>query len=687
MQAAAATGALTAVRLAWPFRWGVRTAYAFSQSPGLRKWVTALRGVGPGGIPVAAPDATPAPVTGVTHYTIGIAQFADQLHPDMGPTTLWGYNPTVPLGGGIQPQKHLGGLIVAQKGAPIQITFRNNLPGIHILPVDLSIMGANLGSNRVAVHLHGGHVPWISDGGPHDWFDPAGRTGMSFLNNTVLNPGAAPNEGEYFYPNDQSARLVWYHDHAWGITRLNAYAGIATGYIIRDAFEASLRDMGLPDFVENGGRELPLVIQDKIFVGPNTLAADPTWPGPTTPGSLWYAHVYEPKLYKLTGNKAGPGSPPDPSVVPEFFGDTMLANGTVYPETTVEARRYRLRVLNACQARFLNLQLYVDDGSPDSITLNPATMTPVNAKGPDFLQIGAEAGFLPQPVLIPSNQPFNVLTLGGSLILAPAERADLIIDFRGFEGKKLVLYNDAPAPFPTGSPLNDYFSGNPLNPTQPFPGSGPNTRQIMRFNVVAAHGKKDKPLAITATTNLQPGNDPLLVPLGVTTPPSGVAVRQLTLNEGFDEFSRLIQLEGTNVPANNKGTGFGRMYLDPATETPSAGSMEVWQIANLTGDTHPIHFHLVNVQVISRQPFRASNYGGTPSYLGPAVPPDPNEAGWKETVRMNPGEVTTVIMRFDLPVVPFPVPSSPRTGGNEYVWHCHILEHEEHDMMRPLIVT
>jgi spore coat protein A len=148
----------------------------------------------------------------------------------------------------------------------------------------------------------------------------------------------------------------------------------------------------------------------------------------------------------------------------------------------------------------------------------------------------------------------------------------------------------------------------------------------------------------------------------------------------------LIQLLGTNVPLNNRGHGFGRGYVDAATETPANGDIEVWQIANLTGDTHPIHFHLVNVQIISRQPFRVSNYNGTPTYTAPAQPPDLSEAGWKDTVRMNPGEVTTLIMQFKLPAVPFAVPSSPRVGGNEYVWHCHILEHEEHDMMRPLVV-
>jgi spore coat protein A, manganese oxidase len=687
-----ATAGIVGAGLALYGKFGAQSAWAFVQSPGLRKFrdlagnPIPLRGLGPGGIPVAVPDATAAPVTGVTHYTMDIRQFADRLHPDLpNATTLWGFNPLNALGNGAATPAHLGGVIVAQKGIPIQITFRNNLPATHIIPVDTTIPDANLAQNRASVHLHGGFTPWISDGGPFDWFAPDGNHGPSFLNNQILNPTAGLNEAEYYYPNDQSARLVWYHDHAVGITRINAYAGIASAYVIRDSFEGNLRNLGLPEFVENGGREIPIVIQDKIFVPANIASVDPTWEGPTAAGSLWYAHVYDPKLYTLHGNKKGRGAVPDPSVVPEFFGDTMLANGTVYPEATVEARRYRLRVLNACNARFLNLQLYVDDGSPDSITLNPLTLAPTNAKGPDYLQIGTEGGFLPNPVVIPSNVPFDREELQGSLLLGPAERADIIIDFSGFAGQKLILYNDAPAPFPDGDESNDYFPGAPENPTITVPGFGPNTRQIMRFNVVEATSA-DPRLNISPATDLTAGNDPLLVPFGVTTPPPGVFVRSLTLNETFDAFGRLIQLLGTNVPPVNRGHGFGRAYTDSPTETPANGDIEVWQIANLTGDTHPIHFHLVNVQIISRQPFKVSNYNGTPTYTGPPRPPDPNEAGWKDTVRMNPGEVTTVIMQFKLPSVPIVVPTSPRTGGNEYVWHCHILEHEEHDMMRPLVV-
>jgi spore coat protein A len=244
LKTTAATGA------ALSFPWGIRSAYPFAQSPTtIPLFGTTLRGIGT--IGVAAPDAFLAPVTGVTHYTINIDQFQDQICPSssgLGPTTLRGFNPTVLLAG--QSHKHLGGIIVGQKGVPIQITFRNNLPGgMHIIPNDLTIPHANEGNNRTAVHLHGGLVPWISDGGPFSWWDPTGAHGPSFLNNQVLrSPGtAAANEAEYYYPLNQSARFVWYHDHAIGITRINAYAGIASALFIRDNFEANLLNSGLPD--------------------------------------------------------------------------------------------------------------------------------------------------------------------------------------------------------------------------------------------------------------------------------------------------------------------------------------------------------------------------------------------------------------------------------------------------------
>ena len=690
----------------------LRRAWPFSQSPNtIPLFGTTLRSIGT--IGVAAPDLTPAPVTGVTHYTINIDQFQDAgVVPALGPTTLRGFNPTRLLAG--QNNKHLGGIIVGQKGTPVQITFRNNLPGgTHIIPNDLTIPGANLGNNRTAVHLHGGLVPWISDGGPFSWWDPAGNRGPSFVNNTVLNPGAAQNEAEYYYPLNQSARFVWYHDHALGITRINAYAGIASGFIIRDPFEANLVSQGLPNFIELGGNEIPLIIQDKVFVGPNIAVTDPTWSAvssATTPGSLWYAHVYERNRWRAAGNLAGGGAnnltPPDPSCIPEFFGDTMLVNGTAFPKITVEPRRYRLRFLNACNARFLNLQLYVADGSPNGITLD-ALGNPTNAPAfcnPDIsvansaavLQIGTEGGFLAHPALIPTNVPFNPLNpLKSSLVVAPAERPDIIIDFSRHRNQSIILYNDAAAPFPGGVPVNDYFplfnvKGNPVNALTPA-GFGPNSRILMRFDVgstVSPPG--DITLNINTNTDLRGGIDTPLIPFGVSTPPPGVPVRPLTLNETFDPYGRLIQMLGTLIPPGSPSAGFGRTYESPATEVVQRGTTEVWEIYNTTADVHPMHFHLVNVQLINRQPFQVNSLGNTQggvNFTGPAVPAEANEIGWKETVMMFPGTVTRIIMRFDLPAAPFTVPPSPRTGGNEYVWHCHILEHEEHDMMRPLIVT
>ena len=271
--------------LAVPWYFDSPSAFAFYQSIGLQKFVQPLRGVGLGGIPVAAPDAFSAPVTGVTHYSFTIAQFTDQLHPSLGPTTLWGYNPVVALGGGAQPQRHLGGIIVVQRGAPIQLTFTNTLPPKHILPVDTSanFPDARKHQNAVTTHLHGGLTPWISDGGPFTWFTPDGQYGQSVHSAAgniykLLNPGLQPGQGEYYYTNEQSARMAWYHDHALDLTRLNAYAGIASAYIIRDSFEANLRNKGLPTSWRTVGVRSPLSFKTRSSSGPTSPPKTP--PGP-----------------------------------------------------------------------------------------------------------------------------------------------------------------------------------------------------------------------------------------------------------------------------------------------------------------------------------------------------------------------------------------------------------------------
>jgi FtsP/CotA-like multicopper oxidase with cupredoxin domain len=306
--------------------------------------------------------------------------------------------------------------------------------------------------------------------------------------------------------------------------------------------------------------------------------------------------------------------------------------------------------------------------------------------------------------------PFN-------LLLAPAERADVVIDFNGvIAGTSFILYNDAPAPFPGGDPRNDYFtgdgdqtsSGGAPNTVQGF---GPNTRTLLKIIATGGSGDILLPTTPPANPNWLDTLNPLLAanfgPAGQQPPllynngnPSvpgpgpyrGPVNRMLTLNEDFDDFGRLIQTLGTFTSESTDNQGlptWGLRYTAPVTENPSAGAVEVWQLFNLTADTHPIHFHLVNVQIIQRQKFTGNPTDGITLDPESAMPPDANEMGWKETVRMNPGEVTTVIMQFTLPTLPPSMgdPLSPRTGGHEYVWHCHILEHEEHDMMRPLVVT
>jgi spore coat protein A len=471
----------------------------------------------------------------------------------------------------------------------------------------------------------------------------------------------------------------------------------------------------LPAYVENGGRELPLIFQDKIFQNGN-LPINPDRPFPGAAkglGDLWYPYDYE---ERWADPDVAPTAPLV-SVIPEAYGDTMLVNGTAFPKATVDPRRYRFRVLNACQARVLNLQLYEDNGHGYPDFAKP---------GPHWTVIGTEGGFLARAVTVPSGVPLKTsmdaaggrwvdpAAPGGSLIVAPGERLDLVLDLNGKGGKKYILFNDAPAPYPNGSPDNDYPNAAGIG----------DTSILMRFEVKADSRAiaKDAPFLLGGFMPLaglpEAKIDPPLAGRGAGMPAQfltwltastaalpiptrkGITVRHLTLNEDFDANGRLIQMLGTNVAP--KPGDYARPYWDPkdvalseATETPSDGDVEVWQIANLTGDTHPIHFHLANAQILSRQFFDTLAYANTPAGT-PAVPtyypsmpargPEPTELGWKETVKMHPGEVTTVIMKFNLPKVPFKVPVSPRTGGHEYVWHCHILEHEEHDMMRTLVI-
>ena len=289
--AMAGTGAVMLRGRAWPF----------AQSPtNLQKFVTSLPGLGPSGaneigqyIPLATKNTIKFAGLSTDVYNIAVTEFRELMHPDLpGKTSFFGYTDLHTF-----DQKYLAGVIVAQRGTPVLLSSTNLLPNRHILPVDPTVMAGpnglmvgDLPVNRVVTHLHGGRTPWFSDGTPFQWYTPDGRHGSSFMN--VPGLPSIPGTGTYYYPNQQSARLVWYHDHAMGTTRLNAYAGIASGLIITDDFEAGLVSSGLlPDLVG-----IPLIIQDKSFVAKNILRQDPTWRW-GAPGDLWYPHVYEPNIF------------------------------------------------------------------------------------------------------------------------------------------------------------------------------------------------------------------------------------------------------------------------------------------------------------------------------------------------------------------------------------------------------
>ncbi|BFH59826.1 hypothetical protein PAJ34TS1_04180 [Paenibacillus azoreducens] len=336
-------------------------------------------------------------------------------------------------------------------------------------------------------------------------------------------------------------------------------------------------------------------------------------------------------LYPNVGNN------PDihPYWVPEFFGNTIVVNGKVWPNLDVERHQYRFRIVNESNARFYNLKL---------------------SNNQSFIQIGSDGGYLPKAVEL------------SSLLIAPGERADILVDFSSLvPGTKILLLNDANTPFPGGDAPDINTVG-----------------QVMQFTVLDT--LPVPPPALPATLNIIPALTP------------NAPTRILTLN----------RVQATNDSKQQLLNG--QIFMAPTSEFPVVGSTEDWQIANLTPDTHPIHLHLVEFLLISRQSFDTARYladwtalNGTlpldhptialpvgPYLQGDPVGPDPNESGWKDTVRMNPGEVTTIRVRFapqDVPVngvVPGEnlFPFDPAFGPG-YVWHCHLIEHEDNSMMRP----
>ncbi len=824
---------------------------------GIRKFMSALPSIS-----VAVPDKTTYP--GSDYYEIELRQYTEQMNPDLPPTTLRGYV-QVRNGVAVSPISYLGPTIVATKDRPVRVKFTNKLPtgagGNLFIPVDTTVMGAGMGplgmnanpmeytQNRATLHLHGGRTPWISDGTPHQWITPAGENtpypkGVSVVNVPDMpDPGAGSET--FYYTNEQSARLMFYHDHSFGITRLNVYAGEAAPYLVTDKVEQDLiagtnvSGVNPTSAKILPGAGIPLVIQDKTFVDASTIGyQDPTWkwgatPGTAHTGDIWLPHVYMtnqnpydisgmnafgrwhygPWFYPPTTNilhgptanpyyNASNPSPYEPPMIPgvpansmgmEAFMDTPLVNGEAYPYLNVQPQTYRFRMLNAADDRFVNLQLYVAD--PNVTTSDGRTNTEVRMvpapdgrnggvpdpamAGPSMIQIANDGGFLPAPAVL-KNQPVGwnldqtTFDFGnvnkGTLIMGPAERADILIDFSQYAGKTIILYNDAPAPFPAIDPRYDYYTGKPdLTSTGSTPttlaGYGPNTRTIMQIRVAAAAPAPVFNLAalqaIFAKTAgklgvFEASQDPIIVPdarynsaYNASFPVDQYARIQMysltyknvtgaTVTNSFEpkaihdemgaafenDYGRQSSMLGLELP-NAAATTQNFLlfpYLSPPTELINSTGIygtylgnttqgvQFWRITHNGVDTHTIHTHLFDAQLLNRV-----------AWDNNMRLPDANELGWKDTIRVNPLSDTIIAFRPVQPSVPFEVPNSVRLidptmpegatlsggpfglfdpAGNavtvtnhyvnygwEYVYHCHLLSHEEMDMMRAVILA
>jgi len=476
-------------------------------------------------LPIPAPAASSGtranpgkPSAKIPYYRIPMRAFETQVHRDLKPTKMWGFTGTFP-----------GPTFDLRSGEEILVEWANDLPAQHFLPIDHSLHGAEKDKPEVRVvsHLHGAKVPPQSDGYPENWITP----GKSAL---------------YHYPNHQDAAMLWYHDHAMGINRLNIFAGLAGAYILRDPSEDALR---LP----NGKYEIPLIITDRMFDKDSQLY----YPVSDQPESPW---------------------------ITEFFGNANLVNGKLFPFLDVEPRRYRFRVLNASNGRFYRLTLS-----------NKQT----------FHQIGTDQGLLSAPVPVQK------------IMIAPGERLDLIVDFKDSPGAKIVLSDDF------------------------IP--------IMQFRV-SEHAVKDDSLLPASLRTIEKLQES-----------SAIKTRMLSLDEIDDQVQQPVKMLLN-----------GKSWHDPVTENPRLNTTEIWSLINPTDDSHPIHLHLVKFQILDRQKIEDFTfaYHQQLKFLAPPVPPDPIEAGWKDTVRADPGMVTRIIARFE----GYP---------GRYVWHCHILEHEDNEMMRP----
>ena len=591
------------------------------------------------------------------YYEIAVRQFQQFVLPEsLGlPTTVWGY------GSINHPEtfNYPAFTIEARVDKPIAVKWINDLKDQngnflpHLLPVDPTLHWANppggiegrdmrpmfsdtpgpyRGPVPLVTHVHGAHTFDHSDGYPEAWYlpdannIPAGYATVGtfydvFKAKSPLGDLWTPGSAVFIYPNDQRAGTLWYHDHVLGITRLNVYAGPAGFYLIRGG-QDDLPKPKLPGPAPRiNDRPGTRYYEIPLAVQDRSFNAD---------GSLFY-----PGSREFFDDFMGPFIPfSDISPIwnPEFFGNTMVVNGKTWPTLQVEPRRYRFRFLNGCNSRFVILKMVTD----------PLAERPAPA-GLPFWQIGSEGGFLPAPVKL------------DFLLMGLAERADTIVDFTGLPvGTEIYLINEGPdEPFGGGIPGINFLPADPNT-----------TGQVMKF-VVGKLKSKDN------STPPEKLRLPRITPLG----PESV-VRQLSLNEedsavlpGVGPRAALLGVVADGVPVPLE-------WMDQITEYPALGATEVWELYNFTMDAHPIHIHEVQFQVVNRQDLlmtMAPDMEPMPvipaQLVGFPIPPEPWETGFKDTVIAYPGQVTRVKARFDIPGL--------------FVWHCHILEHEDNEMMRP----
>ncbi|XP_027167968.1 multicopper oxidase LPR1 homolog 1-like [Coffea eugenioides] len=509
--------------------------------------------------------------------TIGMYKTTWKFHRDFPPTTVFAYGTSAAAATVPGPQ------IEAIQGVPTYVTWLNYLPDHHILPWDPTIATAipKNGGVPTVVHLHGGIHPPQSDGNALAWFT------ANFREN-----GPKWTQSTYMYPNVQHAGNLWYHDHALGLTRVNLLAGLIAPFVIKDpALEAKLNLPSGPEFDRH------LMIFDRSFYMDGSLYMNYTGDNPTI----------------------------HPQWQPEYFGDAMIVNGKAWPCLKVQPRKYRFRIINASNARYLSLSL---------------------TNGLEFIIVGSDTSYLPSPVT------------SSNILIAPAEIFDVVVDFSLAKASEIMLTNDAPYPYPNGT-----------SPDQL-------TSKVMKFII-----KPEAPVPYDKSS----------VPQGLKTYATSSITEATTKRY-------IVMYEYQSSTGNPTHLLInGKRLVDPATETPKSGSTEVWEVINLTGDNHPLHLHLAEFQAIKVQQLvdlagfttcmkvknDAIACNVTSHATGSLLDIPAYEKTWKNVVKIEPGYQTTVVVKFNLVENDVPYPFDATVEPN-YLYHCHILDHEDNEMIRPL---